>query len=453
MRVAVLGGGIAGLSAAYFLEKRYGDFIQVHLYEKKEEVGGWVQTEQLGPHLLEHGARSLRPGPRAPLLFPLMRELELTGAIELPAPEASQRYLYREGQLQKVPNSIREYLFSPLFRKTAFSLLTEWSRRKGERDDETIAAFFRRRLGDFITDELVDSLVTGIFAGDIEELSVKSCFPMLYQMEKEKGSFTRTLLSQKRVSPPEGTPEWQKAPFFTFKGGMRRLPEAFKAALRCPIFYGESAVRLQFQENLAVVTTDKREERYHLVISALPAPLLSALLPGKHEAIKKTLAATSYNSIATAHLIYDRPVLKFPGFGHLVPKNADPRVLGIVYDSSAFGKESLGTKLSVMMGGSRYPEVVSTSEQALLQTAKEAVEKMLRISAVPAYQKLLLAEQAIPQYTLGHEKRLQFLLDTLPKEIPQLALAGSSYYGVSVPEIIASSHLLVSSLTATVTKV
>ena len=117
VKIAVLGGGIAGLSAAYFLERRLGESGEVHLYEKDLHLGGWLQTEEWGPYHLENGARTIRTAGKEHVLFPLIQELELSHEIQLPSENANKRYLYVNGRLRKVPNSVAEAFCSPYFWK------------------------------------------------------------------------------------------------------------------------------------------------------------------------------------------------------------------------------------------------------------------------------------------------------------------------------------------------
>nr|XP_058165978.1 protoporphyrinogen oxidase isoform X4 [Dasypus novemcinctus] len=363
--VVVLGGGISGLAAGYHLS-RAPHPPKVVLVEGSERVGGWIRSVQ-GPDgaIFELGPRGVRPagalGARTLLLFLLflrafreqVSELGLDSEV-LPVrgdhPAAQNRFLYVGGALHALPTGLRG-LFrpSPPFSKPLFwAGLRELTKPRGKEADETVHSFAQRRLGPEVATLAMDSLCRGVFAGNSRELSIRSCFPSLFQAEQTHGSILLGLLLGAERSPQLDSAlirqaraeRWSQ---WSFRGGLETLPQALDTHLTSrgvSILRGQpvSGLNLQADGRWKVSLGDRSLEADH-VISAVPASVLSKLLPAEAAPLAHALRTIAAVSVAVVNLQYRGARLPVQGFGHLVPSSEDPGVLGIVYDSVAFPEQ------------------------------------------------------------------------------------------------------------------
>ncbi|MBX7066237.1 MAG: protoporphyrinogen oxidase [Parachlamydiales bacterium] len=348
MRFIVLGGGITGLSAAWFLKKK-NPGAKITLLEKESRLGGWIRSSHDGGFFFEKGPRTFQAG-RSPHLISLIQELELELIRSNPA--SAKRFILYKGKLRTpasflpmlIPYAIRE-LFIP----------------KGQKEDESIYDFASRRFSPKIADLFFDPLTLGIYAGDIHKLSIRSCFPALYNWEKDKGSVMKGLFS---------SPKKAKG-LFTLKGGMETLIQALEKRLDIDIVLNCAVEKFDDHE---VIAGGKTWAADH-VISALPPKL-----PTK--------------SIWVVNLAFEGDVLKKKGFGYLIPTQEKESVLGAVFDSAIFPEQN-------QRGESRLTFMVREEETHPLEAALSALDRHLQIGAKPIYSSLFLAKNAIPQMEVG----------------------------------------------------
>lgn len=391
-RVVVLGAGITGLAAAFFLKKQG---LDVTLIEKSDRVGGWIRSVHAQGFLFERGPRAFRSSGKGRVTLALIRELGLENELLEASEAAKKRYLFIDGKLQRLsPWLLLRLGLLPALRRDFFA-------KKGPLADETIASFSTRRLGRSLTEKLIDPVALGIYGGKIEELSAEACFPLLVQWEREHGSLLRGFLRHKK----------ERASLFSFKEGMETLPSTLAKQLK---IYRNTPV-LKISER-GVETTEGFFSADH-IFSALPARALSVLLPEKREILEKIPAL----SLTTISFGFSKRLLNNKGFGYLVPTCMGEKILGVTFDSEVFNRE--GTTLCVMMRG-----------EGDFLTAREAIERHLGIHAQPDAVDIHTAENAIPQYLPGHNERLTRL------DLTYLTCIGNSFYGAGVNDCIASAE-------------
>ncbi|XP_059001917.1 protoporphyrinogen oxidase isoform X3 [Mustela lutreola] len=363
--VVVLGGGISGLAASYHLSRAPCP-PKVVLVEGSERLGGWIRSVRgPGDAVFELGPRGIRPagavGARTLLLFLLflrvygeqISELGLDSEV-LPVrgdhPAAQNRFLYVGGALHALPSGLRG-LFrpSPPFSKPLFwAGLKELTTPRGKDPDETVHSFAQRRLGPEVASLAMDSLCRGVFAGNSRELSIRSCFPSLFQAEQTHRSVLLGLLLGAGRSPQPDSAlirqaraeRWSQ---WSLRGGLETLPQALYTHLTSrgvTVLKGQPVcgLSLQAEGRWKVSLGDGSLEADH-VISAVPASVLSGLLPAQAAPLACALRAITAVSVAVVNLQYRGARLPVQGFGHLVPSSEDPGVLGIVYDSIAFPEQ------------------------------------------------------------------------------------------------------------------
>ncbi|XP_051575813.1 protoporphyrinogen oxidase [Myxocyprinus asiaticus] len=463
--VAVLGGGIGGLSACHHLSKS-PNVSKVVLLEGGGRCGGWLSsTRREDGAVFEHGPRGVRPaGAVGRNTLNMVSELGLESEI-LPVTKdhvaSKNRYLYVKGQLHKMPSGPGGVLrtIPPFSRPIIQSILKEMLISKGKEEDESVHAFVSRRLSSELADIAIDSLCRGVFAGDCRQLSVRSCFPPLYEAEQARGSIVLGMLMGSggghKVVPCEVAKRASKESWtqWSLKRGMQTLPEALEDTLR-----RRERVELHHHAKVKSLNMDGRGWEIKLedgaclkadhVISALPASALVSLLPPAAQPLSEELRSITSVTVAVVNLEYEGFILPVTGFGHLVPSSEDPGVLGVVYDSVPFPQHNRNggptTRLTVMMGGAWFeqafgnPDIVS--KQTLLNRATQAVTSHLGVTSSPVWSLVALLKDCIPQYHLGHWKRLEKMRQYINNHNLPLTLTGASYDGVSVNDVIFSGR-------------
>lgn len=393
--IAILGGGISGLTCAYYLKKKYGSAIELTLFEKEKRLGGLIQTKKIDGFLFEGGPRSIRREDGEATLE-LIRDLGLEDQLLFAS--AKERYLLFNGKLEK--------MFSfPLMRGVLPGILNDLFAFKRSFEDESVHTFFSKRFSPLIADRFIDPLMKGIYAGDSKQLSVKACFPYLMH---HRSIILSSLFKKK------------KRGIVTLKGGVEVLVNKLSQTLSQEIQLGVKATASMLRE-------------YDTVISTLPAYALGELFSESH--FQRLLNRIPFASVGIVHLGYHKKVHSYPGFGYLVPSSENEKVLGVIFDSSVFPEQNPhpeATRLTVMVQG---------QQENLEGIAKDALKRHLGIWEEPAICYSYTASQAIPQYPIGFLS----LLDEINKEkekYPHLFLLGTSFHGVSVNKAIEATKKL-----------
>ncbi|XP_038566258.1 protoporphyrinogen oxidase isoform X2 [Micropterus salmoides] len=468
--IAVLGGGIGGLAASYYLCKS-PQVTKVILLESSCRFGGWLwSTRRSDGAVFEHGPRGIRPaGAVGRNTLNMVDDLGLGGEI-LPVTyshvASKNRYLYVNRQLHKMPSGVSGLLRTvpPFSRPLLLSVAMEILRKKSKEEDESIHSFVSRRLGKELADIAVDSLCRGVFAGDCRKLSVRSCFPLFYHAEQRRGSLTLGMLLGSGPTPvvPPGPlaqrsmkESWAQ---WSLSRGVQSIPESITE-------YLQQSKRVQLHQEAAVkqISPSASGWKIHLedgvisadhIISALPAKALSSALPSSCQPLIQQLQDISTVTVAVVNLEYEGDILPVMGFGHLLPSSEDRGILGVVYDSVPFPQHNRPngqtTRLTVMMGGAWFQEVFGSPEavtkECLLARATEAVHSHLGVTTAPSWSWVALQRDCIPQYYQGHFRRVESMRSFIKKNHLSLSLIGSSYDGVSVNDVIFSGRTAVEEL-------
>jgi protoporphyrinogen/coproporphyrinogen III oxidase len=451
-RIVLLGAGISALAAAWFLKKNLGSKIDLLILEKEARAGGWIQTVRENGFLFEQGPRSCRSNGNGQESLALIEALGLESEILIPHPAARNRYLYGEGGLKRLPKHLYEVPFHSLTRSWPKALWNDWRSPKRADEDESIQQFFSRRLGESWAESLIDPFVSGIYAGDCSRLSLKSCFPLFDQWEQEKGSLLKGAWGY-RTSPQFKSPfvqSVQRFPLFSFKEGMETLPRALADQLKVCLLLGHEASNLKFHSNRIEVKLKNGEqiEADHL-ISTLPAFSLGTLLE-EYPSLSGKLKELKYGSILLVNIGFKGFVLPYKGFGYLVPSKMKLPLLGCVWDSSIFPQQNGGenqTRLTLMFGGSRHPEVMQLDEAEAGQWTRKFLHEHLGIDALPDTIQVKRACHAIPQFEVGFDRWKREVLQSFLHLSPSFHLSGSSFTGVSINDCISQGRQLAQQIT------
>lgn len=463
--VAVLGGGIGGLSACHHLSKS-PNVSKIVLLEGSGRCGGWLSSVRRDDGaVFEQGPRGVRPGGAVGRnTLNMVSELGLESEL-LPITSdhlASQnRFLYVKGQLHKMPSGLGGVLrtIPPFSRPIIQSVLKDLVISKGTEEDESVHAFVSRRLGSELADIAIDCLCRGVFAGDSRQLSVRSCFPPLYEAEQARGSIVLGMLMGSGAGPkvvPSGLAKRASKESWTqwsLKRGMQTLPEALEDSLRrrngVELHHHAKVKRLNVDSTgWEIKLDDGTSLKADHVISTLPASALASVLPPAAQTLSEQLRSIASVNVALVNLEYEGFILPVTGFGHLVPSTEDAGVLGVVYDSVPFPEHNRSggatTRLTVMMGGAWFEQTFGSPdlvmEQTLLDRAVQAVNSHLSVTSQPVWSCVALLKSCIPQYHLGHWKRLEKMRQYISNHNLALTLAGASYDGVSVNDVIFSGR-------------
>lgn len=452
-RVVILGAGISGLSLAWFLKKRFGNNISITVLEETHRTGGSIQTIEKDHFLFEQGPHSCRPKGRGEVTLGLAEELGLENQVITANPKAHSRYIYTNNALHRIPTSLVSFLFSPLTKGAIPALIRDLFTPAGKEKNETIYAFFARRFNTSIAECLVDSLVSGIYAGNIHELSLKSCFPLLHEWEQAKGSVIRGAFSQSigKSSTPLSpfVKSIQASPIFSFKDGIETLTRSLTHQLDAKILLKSPPRACTWQHHGVKIHLFNQEtlEADH-VFASCPPDKLADLIPSTQNNLTKLLKSLTYASVGVVNLGYTQSILPKHGFGYLIPSKEKEEILGTLWDSDIFPEQNRHpkeTRLTVMIGGAHHPSIEKLSEQQCLEIALQALKKHLNITCKPDSTAFKLAQKTIPQYTLAYEAWIDAVKQSVSAFCPRLTLLGKAFGGVSVNDCIANAQALAAS--------
>jgi protoporphyrinogen/coproporphyrinogen III oxidase len=436
--VAVIGGGVTGLAAAYRLRTLGFDPT---LFEAAPQVGGVARTERRDGFLAEAGPNSLTT-PK-PAVAALLTELGLGDRLIEASPAAQNRYIVRDGRMTALPSSPGQLLSSPVLSLPAkLALLKEPFVAPSDPDaDESVADFVCRRLGRETLDYIADPFVGGIYAGDPEALSIRHALPRVHAMEQEHGSLAVAALARVRAHR-RATSGSSRNRIVSFPGGMGELTDALIERLGGCICTGSPVLRVGRRGWLWTVATPRGESRFEAVAFAGPAYALDEIAFDWEEGARlREVAAIPYAPVAVVVLGFARGAVAHPldGFGVLVPAIERRRVLGVLFSSSLFSGRAPDhhVTLTTFVGGTRQPELIDLTPAALVTLVCDELTQLVGAFGEPAFQHVVVWRRAIPQYVVGYGRWLD-LLAQVEAATPGLALAGNYREGVSLGEALAS---------------
>jgi protoporphyrinogen/coproporphyrinogen III oxidase len=440
-QVIVIGGGITGLCAAYYLAKKLGR-ENVILLEAENRVGGTTRSDVVDGYACDWGPNGFLD--REPATLEWISELGLSNALIRAEKSAKHRFIYTKGRVTEAVGPPK-FFFSPMLSvKGRLRLMCEpLIPGKHDHTGESIWKFAARRIGKEAADTLVGPMVTGIFGGDARVLSLEHCFPRMAATEREYGSLTKALiakkLQKKAVSPtgPSGT-------LTSFKEGIGRLAVEAANALGEVVRTGVRVANIsRLNEGLyAVATANGSVFHARAVVVAAPAYAAAEFCRELDASVSKVLAAIEYANITVVCTGYKAQDVQGErnGFGFLVPRQEGLRILGCLWTSSFFPEQAPAGRvlLRTMIGGYTDPEAIRLSDEELLDLVLRELHPIMKISSQPEYTRILRWPRGIPQYLLGHGEILR-KLDAAEERHPGLAFAGNAYRGVGLNDCVLSA--------------
>jgi oxygen-dependent protoporphyrinogen oxidase len=441
VKITIVGAGISGLATAQAVLSRNPE-AQVELFEADRRIGGKVWTE-ISPEgfLCEGGVNGF--------LDKIPRTLELCDEIGLspvPADAAAQkRYVFSERELHKLPEKPPEFLKSRLLSIPGrLRVIYEVLAGGTDQDDETLADFATRRLGREAFEKLIDPMASGVFAGDAREMSLKSCFPRIHEIEAEYGSLIRGLISLQAKARKEGnakTPGPGPGGVLTsFSKGMSamtdRLAEQLGPRIRVasPV---EAVSRAGGAYSLHMA--DGSDVETDVLVLAIPAHAQARILDDFDPRLAGLVGGIPYPALSVVCLGYSQQRIRpyLDGFGFLVPSRERRSILGAVVDSNVFPDRAPdGSVLfRCMVGGAGAPQLAVLPDEQLLDLVRSDLADIAGLRAEPEFCRIFRHQRAIPQYLVGHAARLVSIEETLHKH-PGLVLTGNAFRGVSLNDCV-----------------
>ena len=443
--VAIIGGGITGLTAAFRLQSRG---VPVTIYESSARVGGVIQTICRAGFLAECGPNTILE--TSPIIRELVRDLRLESQRLYSDPTAKNRYVVRDGKLTAVPDSASGLVVSRLFsaRAKLRLLLEPLVRRAPAATEECVSEFVLRRLGREFLDYAINPMIGGIYAGDPARLSVPHAFPRLHAVEQRYGSLILGQFLGARERQTSQEVSKQSAPKFSFRHGLQTLTNALHRELRDVVQLRSSVQALRRSGDrweVDVLRDGCRMTHTHTaVLLAAPAHKLAGIeLQAGHDVTLATLGEIPYAPVASLVLGFRREDVAHPldGFGVLVPEVERRNILGAIFSSSLFPYRAPAghVLLSCYLGGMRAPESAARDTASAVSLALEDLRGMLGVRGEPVFVHHSVFRKGIPQYEVGFG-RFRIWMNELEKKAPGIFLAGHFRDGISLGDSIVSGH-------------
>ncbi len=438
---AIIGGGIAGLAAAAWLEHDHG--IEAVVLEASQRAGGKVHTEHADGHTLEWGPQGFLDNAPDTLDLATLLGLgdDLVGADE----SSAARFIARDGMLRRVPLAPPAFLTSDVLPLgPRLRVLFEVFGRRRPVGDESVFEFARRRIGRGAADVLVDAMVTGVFAGDPRELSLAATFPRMAEMESRHGSLTRAMLAKRREAKRAGVtggggPTGPGGTLTTLRQGMGQLSRSLGEALGTRLLLDTPVRALERSGDGFMIRAEGRNITARRVLLALPAAQAANLVGGLAPEAVAPMSAIPTAPIAVVMSAYANPDTfgqPLDGFGFLVPGGEHAGILGCLYCHSIFPDQAPPGHLLLrtMLGGARDPDVLELDDDGLLARVDGALRRYLGRAPSADRTWIVRHPAGITQYNLGHLARVEAIESAT--RAADLEVTGSSYRGVSVNDCI-----------------
>jgi len=444
-RIVIVGGGISGLSLAYTLLEA-GPSADVVVFESEKRAGGKILTEKVNGFLCEGGVNGFLDN--RPKTLELASKLLINPLRSSAA--ARKRYVFSDGKLHLLPESPLSFLSSGLLSIYGrLRVMYEFFAPEGKADDETLADFARRRLGREAYEKLIDPMASGIYAGNPESLSLKSCFPKIHELEEKYGSLIKGMIKLQKEARKVGKAKVGAGPggvLTSFYDGMGTMVDSVKKSLGERLRTGNKAVSVERKsKGYAVHLSDGMLVDADVVVIAAPAYSASEILKNLDRHLSSVLSEIQYPSVSVVCFGYkkERIAGKLDGFGFLIPYKERRKILGTLWDSSIFpGRAPEGNVLlRSLVGGARASELAMQDDGRLIDLVAEELGPIMNIKVQPDFVKIYKHEKAIPQYNISHNSKLKALDDILLK-YRNLYLTGNAYRGIGVNDCIENSYKL-----------
>lgn len=466
-RVVVIGGGIAGLAAAYSLRehRKPGDKdFEIVLIERKDRLGGNIRTEKDSGFLIEGGPDCFLS--EKPWAMELCKRIGLEDEL-LNTNEANRKtFVLSGGKLHELPEGVILMIptrIMPLATSSLISIpgkirmgLEVFIPRKKDKGDETLGSFVRRRLGQEVLDKIAEPLVAGVHAGDPETMSVRASFPKFVQLEEEHGSLIKGMLKRmelmkKTHMAPGASPKKKVTMFLTLKGGLSDFVNTLAGRL-------EGFADTHIKKGLSVKSVLSVDGGYEVafeggepsmradaVVVAAPAYAASAVLSELDKALSEKLLTIPYVSTATVSIAFKKKDVAHPlnGFGFVVPRTEKRGIMAATWTSVKFSHRAPDDSVLIrcFVGGAKNMELVSLNDEEMIKMVRKELREIMGIEAEPVLARVFRWINSMPQYTVGHEERIASIEEMVSRH-PGLYITGSAYHGIGISDSIRNGEVV-----------
>jgi protoporphyrinogen/coproporphyrinogen III oxidase len=465
-RIAIIGGGISGLAAAFDLEQRLqtAHDVEYTLYESSSRLGGVLRTEYIDGCVVEAGPDSFVT--EKPWAADLCRSVGLGDQLIGSNDADRKTYILTRGRLIEMPDGLM-FMVPTKILPTGLSPLFSWKTKvrmaqelfhppRAVDHDESVADFVERHYGREMVDRLADPLLSGVYGGESANLSVRAVLQRFAEMERTHGSLGRAMFAA-RKKMASGPRKPAPALFTSLRNGMQSLAETTVSRLNPASLLTNTPVKaIQPESGGWTVSIGAQAEHFDAVIVALPGPAAAAVLRNVSSDLSSELGAIQYTSSITVCLEYDRDVRQGlpPGFGFLVPRSEKKRLLAATFVHNKFPHRAPEDRalLRCFFAGHNAEAVWDLTDEQIIRVVREELQQILgpqirTVRAEPLLARVYKWKSAMAQYGVGHLERLERIA-ALRKSLPGLALAGNAYRGIGVPDCVRSGRDAVKQLLA-----
>ncbi len=432
MKIAIIGGGISGLTTAFYI-KKYRPETEITLFEKESSLGGKMMTKNIDGFLFEEGSNGFLSN--KPDTLELVKESGGEELLMRSSDNARVRFIYKDA-LHQLPETPLAFLKTPLL--STFGKLRVAGEifipAKKDDSDETLQSFGYRRVGKEMTDAFLDPMVAGIFASAPDKISVNAAFPAVVRLEKEYGGLFKGMLKKKKKDAGPG------GILMSFKGGVSSFIDLLANSLKIEIKTEVSIENLSKINQKYLLHVEGQAQEFDTVVLSTPAYESAEIIKQIDPQLSKMLDDIEYSPISVVGLGYNELSHKLQGFGLLATSSAKKDVLGVLWDSSIFTDRAPKNKkaLRVMIGGQRSPALALKSEKELKEIAVKGAKETMGIDELPDVSYVKKWERGIPNYRVGHLKKMDKLFKRL-REHKGLYLSSNAYFGVGLNDCVGNS--------------
>ncbi|HPD60236.1 MAG TPA: protoporphyrinogen oxidase [Thermodesulfobacteriota bacterium] len=455
--IAIIGGGISGLSAAYVLQKEIEErreTITFLLVEKENRLGGSILTEKQNGFIIEGGPDCFLSEKLEAIA--LCHRLGIQDQLMKTNETVRRIFIFSKGTLRELPEGfmflaptnftsfIKNPLISPLGKlRMAMDLIIP---AKKNVEEESLAQFVSRRLGKEVLEKIAEPLVAGIHASDPETMSLKSTFPRLIELEREYRSLIIGMIKRKKMLQEKKSTN-NYTMFMSLKEGLATLPKTLTDLLNPQVFLtGNQVIGVEKDPDssgyfLRLTNGDLLKVRS--VVFATPAFVTADLLKEIAPSLSLELSSIQYVSTATISLAYERKAISYSmnGFGFVVPRIENRKIMASTWTSVKFAHRAPPDKLLIrcFVGGIKNEYLARLGDTELIMIVRKELRDIMGINAEPLFAKVFRWEKSMPQYTVGHEMKMKRIEERLSLN-PGVFLAGNAYYGIGISDCIRSGE-------------
>lgn len=466
--VVVIGGGITGLSTAYYLQKgaaEQGLDLRLVLIEAEDKLGGKIQTESYEGFVMERGPDSFLA--RKPAAVNLARELGIDDELVGTNPHARKTYILHKGKLRRIPQGLNIGVPTQFMPFATTSLLSVGGKlragldlvmgRTENKGDQSLGAFLEKRLGKEVVDNMAEPLLAGIYAGDLRKLSLRSTFPQFEQLEQKYGSLVRGMMTQaKEAKAAQAARDAQTKPelgatsrplpqsvFLTFRTGLERLIERLEAVQADKVELLTSTAVRSIQSSgggrYRVALDNGEAIDADSVVVTTPTYDAAALLPDTFTP-KVQLQQVPYVSVATVLLGFEKATIDYPldASGFVVPRKEGRTITACTWTSSKWLHTAKNgrTLLRFYVGRSGDEGIVDQPDEEIIRRVRKDFADIMGVTAEPMFAKVQRWRRSMPQYTVGHLDRVHAFVEQAERELPGVFFAGAGFTGLGIPDCI-----------------